>query len=146
MEYKQTVDDIKNRLDEKLSKILMVDVLSNLLGKTRDIEDEALERLTVVVVRGLSDLGNSQEFNKKEYIRDLNNIKKHVRTTYGYIARGELKSESMGIGIALGVAAGAALISFNGSLIAVGIAVGLAIGSGVGISREKKEEEKGNIY
>ncbi len=146
IDYRQMVQTIIDRFDEKQIKKLHLEVLLNLLNKVNDIDDSELEDKISRVVRILGDLESSGTLKSKEYQKSFAELTKHIRTKYGYVAKGDIQSESVALGIGIGVVFGTLLISINAGFMAIGIAVGAGIGTAIGTRKEKAEYEKGNIY
>jgi hypothetical protein len=144
--HKESIQSIIDRHDEKHVKILKLNVLYNLIEKVEDKEDYELERQIVSIIKILNENTQLKGFYKKHYIKQHKALKSYVRKHFGYLAKGDLLTEHVALSTGAGVAIGAALVGINAGFIAIGVAVGVAIGVATGNSKEKAEQDKGNLY
>lgn len=145
-DYKSSIQSVISRLDEKKVKKFKLEVFINLVEKVKDVEDPELVRQIESLLKLLNDFEKLKGFYKKHYFKQFQALKSYVRKNFGFLAKGDLLNEHTALGIGIGVALGALLMSVNSGFIAIGIALGAGIGISTGNSKEKSEEEKGNLY
>jgi len=144
--YIAEIERLVSELDEKRFKKLQIQTLLNLIRKISEKQNEEIDQMLSNIVLYLQDVNHIESFQRHAYERQFSALKKTVRNTYGYVAKGDIPNEKMAIGIGIGVAIGAGLMSVNSAFIGAGIAIGVAVGLSLGSAQEKKEEENGNIY
>ena len=143
--YQNQVSSLITNLDEKERKSLHIDVLLRLLEKIEPELNDTLKEQVEDVIAKLKTVIQENE-NTKEYKKAYRLLTKTVRSELGYTPKGQLKDESLAMGIALGVAFGGAFLSFGVAFIGVGLPIGLAIGIAIGQSKEQQAEKDGKIY
>ena len=141
-----TIESVGRKFDEKENKKLNISVFVNLVKAVATLEDNDLELTAFHVVELLKKIEYGNKEDRKAYIKGFKGLKKIVKESYGLSARGDLKEESMAIGIGMGVAIGAAFTTFNPGLMAIGIPIGVAMGAAMGANREKEAEKLGKLY
>jgi|LGOV01.1.fsa_nt_gb hypothetical protein len=145
--FKEQIHSFISRLDEKQVKKMELNTLINLIDKFNNIDDVEVEGSFNILNKLIVNIINEENPSYKEYKSNFNTLKKLVRKNYGFVKKGTLNEESIGVGVAIGVAIGAGLSSAsNPAFMGVGIPIGIAIGAGIGSKREKEAEEKGLLY
>jgi hypothetical protein len=144
--FKEQLTSMTDNLTVNQKEKLKTYVLLNLLEKIENLEDEELEKDLSNLVQLLVNAENMSKLEIREYLRAFSSIKKTVRTKYHLIAKGELVSEYMAMGIGLGLIFGVVMMSINNAFIAIGLPIGVGAGLAYGSAKEKKEQEQGHIY
>jgi len=145
-DYISKVQRFSDSLTEIQNSNFQINTLLNLLHKIRDISKDELDLMITDLIRLIPQNDDIDSFQRGDFLRDFVSLKRFVRKTYGFVAKGDLITESMGIGVAIGVAIGAGLMTVSAGLMGAGIALGVGIGLAIGTKREKQEEDKGNVY
>ena len=140
------LEAIRDKFDEKTQKKLRVQVFINLCNKLNEESDLNIQMKINQSLDLLYALSQDSTIKKREYRKSFSSLQKEVRNKYGYTAKGQIKEEYTGFGIAIGVALGAPFSAINPAFIGIGLPIGLAIGVAVGEKKEKEAEEKGNVY
>lgn len=144
-DYHTQVSSLSVSLEDKERKSLQIDVLLRLLTKLEAETNETIDQLVQDVVNELKAV-IQEEQHPKAYKKAVQLLRKTVRNDLGYTAKGQLKEEAIGMGIALGVAFGGAFITLGAAFIGLGLPIGLAIGVAIGQSRETEAEKNGKTY
>ena len=144
--YSPVIDTLAHDYDEKKRKRLSLDLFSRLCKKLEEESNHEVDELIRNSYELLRDYSRDDEASPKEYKVSLSKLRKKVKEVYGYTAKGELKEQYTGMGIALGVAFGSAFLAVNVALIGVGLPIGLAIGVAIGQQKEQEAEKQGKIY
>ena len=141
--YNQLILNVPSALSEKDNKKLRLDLLLGLLEKIETLDDSVLSQYVLDLIGQLDVIKpeGHRNFNKS-----FTKIRNYVSKNHKLYAKGDLQQTYMAVGIGVGVAIGAGLMTINSGFIAIGVAVGVAIGLSLGATKEKQEEEKGNIY
>lgn len=137
---------LRSHFDEKTQKKYGFDVLERLMKKLEDKHNPKVLELLGNILYQLDLMRKDSTIKKKIYHQLFNELKKYVKTEYGYVPKGSVQEEYMAIGIALGVAFGAAFMTINTAFIGLGIPIGLAVGLSVGNKKEKEFEEQNKTY
>lgn len=136
----------EKHLSEKQKQKLHLSTLRSLIKKTDSKDDKYLESLLADLFLELDKITAHQKPRLKPYLKQYANVKKYVKDTYGYVAKGTLVGEYMAIGMGIGLALGAGFSAINMALIAIGLPIGLAIGLSLGSQKEKDLEQDGKLY
>lgn len=144
--YIETLDRFEKRLSDKEKRKLHLETLRHLIHKTASKEDEELTRLLDDLFVSLKHISNADKKNTKAYLKQYDNVKKYVKDTWGFVAKGTVVGEYMAMGTGLGMLIGAGFSGINPALIAIGLPIGLAIGLSIGSQKEKDLEQDGKLY
>jgi hypothetical protein len=145
-ENKNKLSYLKNHFDQKKQKKYGFDVLERLMKKVEDKNDAKVLELAGNLLYQLDLMRKDDSIKAKMYFKLFNELKKHVKTEYGFVPKGTVQGEYMAMGVALGVAFGAAFTTINTAFIGIGIPIGIAIGLAIGSSKEKELEEQDKLY
>ena len=143
IEYKNNIQVVIDNISENDNKKLRLEVLLRLLDKLEPLDDSVLNEHILNLINRLNNL---KPEDYRSFKKEFTKIRNYVSKNHKIYAKGELQQTYMAIGISIGIAIGAGMMTFNSAGIGVGIAIGVAIGLSIGTSKEKQEEEKGNIY
>ncbi len=140
------LERMKHKFSEKQLKRLQVESFNRLVDKLDDIENPDIDRAIANVISLLDTVYQEDGIKPPEYLRAYKEVKKDVRKTYGYVQKGTISSEYVGIGVSIGVAFGAAFTTINPAFIGIGIPIGIAIGAALGNQKESEAEKDGKVY
>jgi len=144
--YSSTIESISQNFDEKKNKKLKSFLFSRLCKKLENESNFEIDQLLKNTFELYKELSRDEEIKPKEYNRSLAGLRKEVKQMFGYTAKGELKDQYTGMGIAIGVAMGAPFTAVNPAFIGIGLPIGLAIGVAIGQQKEKDAEDQGKTY
>lgn len=142
----ETLDKVEQRLSDKEKRKLYLDTLRRLVNKTSSKEDDELTRLLEELFESLKSESNTENSYRKAYLKQFNHVKKYVKDTWGFVAKGTVVGEHMALGVGLGLVFGAAFSFINTGFIAIGLPIGIAIGLSVGSHKESELEKDGKLY
>lgn len=135
-----------SKLTEKQQRNFLFDELERLMNKLEPFNDSEFEGKINQVFKELKIILEDSKTKKKSYYKEFNELKSLVKEKYGFVPKGSVQGQYMGLGIAIGTGIGAGFISINPAFIGVGIPFGIVIGSAIGASKEKELNEQGKLY
>lgn len=145
-ETSMKLQQLQSQCDEKKQKKYKIQTFINLCNKVEDKEDLILVELIRQSYDLLFQLIHGEDVKSKEYRKSFIRLQKTVRDLYGFTAKGQIRAEYTGMGIAIGVAMGAPFSAINPGLVGIGLPIGLAIGAGIGDKKEKEAEAQNKVY
>lgn len=146
MDYIERLNEVETCINDKLKRQLSLDSLRRLILKLSASEIDELSEQLKRLFDELESVVAMEKPKIKSYLKALNNVKKIVKDTYGYVAEGTIVGEYMAYGVAIGLMLGAAFTTLNTAFIAIGLPIGIAIGLSLGNSKESTLKKEGKIY
>ena len=145
-EMSTNLESLLLKCDEKKQKKYKIQTFIDLCNKVKEKNDPNIEKSITKSYELLFRLLQDETIKSKEYRRAFSALQKEVRDTFGFTAKGQLRSEYTGMGIAIGVAFGGGFAAINPAFAGIGLPIGLAIGAGIGDKKEKEAIEQGKVY
>lgn len=144
-DYGQKLQEIMDQMERKETLRYAISGMVRLAKKSKDLVDLRLENLFRQLVELLEERPLYRE-DYKAYKALLKEIKDHVKTKYGWLMKGDVTGQYMGMGVAFGLLIGVAFSAMNTAFIAIGLPIGIALGISLGVQKENALEDKGLLY
>lgn len=145
-QYKEEIESIIQKFNEKQLKRLDVKSLINLSVKLLKFEDDEIKEIMIELKDLLGKMSEEELLDIKTYKKQLVFLKSIISKKYDLYERGSVQALYLGAGLAIGTAVGVFLVSSMSSGMTLGPLLGLVIGISFGYKKEKTLEKADKLY